>query len=113
MPALARKTAPDHYDQRTATASRVSSSRGVQTAPRRKMASPAPARRSTPAAPEADEVRELLSHFGHGSAEQESKTRAQLDAKREAKRRARRRHRPFRLTLTAGVLAAAPLCLLA
>lgn len=116
MPALARKIAPDHHDHRTTAARSTGKAVPNKPALRRRWHEDKPesrAHQSTHAAPDAREVADLLSHFGHGSAEKESKVRAQMTARREVLRRARRRHRPFRLTAIAGVLGAAPLCLLA
>jgi hypothetical protein len=114
MPALARKITPDHHDYRTSTPVARPSGKA---APRRRWHEDKPAAQSSAesaqAAPATQEVAELLSHFGHGGAQQDAKVREQVEVRREARRRARRHHRPFRLTLVAGVLVGAPLFLLA
>lgn len=113
MPALARQTLPDHDDYRPVATrpvnrhpSKSSTRTGTRHATRIKRA-------STQAAPDSREVRELLSHFGHGEASLQAKARDEMQVRRDVRRRARLRHRPFRMTVAATLLGAAPLALLA
>jgi hypothetical protein len=120
MPALARKHATEEYEYgsiatqparkslprerwhdgaRPSAPTRTARVRGAhaRVAPRR----------------EAEDVNELLSHFGHGNAELQERERAQLEAKHQERKRERRRHRPFHMSAPATVIVLVPLFLLA
>lgn len=111
MPALAQKIAPEYHDDysvQTAPAPTRPRWQEEEQATRKR-----PARKNRPS-PDPEDIEQLLEHFGHGSGSaRDPHLREEVENRRQQKRLARLRHRPFRLTVTATMLAAAPLCLLA